>query len=73
VVFPSFSKKNNFYINGRAAVLSLDYIYIIPQVCGFVKGFLKSFSKIFSRTNVRDFTPSDFPPHDSYAPLALAP
>lgn len=26
-------------------VISLDYIYIIPQLCGFVKGYLQSFSK----------------------------
>ena len=30
-----------------SVVISLDYIYIIPHLSGFVKGFLKSFSKIF--------------------------
>ena len=34
---------------GRSFCSPLDYIYIIPQVCGFVKGFLKNFSKIFLR------------------------
>jgi hypothetical protein len=54
-----------------SSALSFLHIYYITKLV-ICQEVLKSFFKNFFKTNVRDFTPSDFPPRDSYAPLVLS-